>query len=294
MNKKITISLIVVLSVLSLALIGFMIAVISGGFNGIGLGNFGVTGRTSTTLVSDKTYDNFDDVKIKANAADIYIYSSDHSKPQVKIYDDYNNTTVNTSDNKLNIENNDNNSITFNRVKAKIEVYLPKTYAYKINISDGLGNISLEEFPNADIEIDEDCGNVEVSECKTADINNDLGNISVGKAQDINADESCGNVSVGTVENAYIHNDLGNIEVDTVNAYMDISNDCGNIEVRNANLTKNSTIKNDMGKITVGSTGKIFIDAKCDMGKVSVHNNYNQSDITLKIENSMGDITVNN
>ena len=294
MNKKITITLIVVLSVLSLALIGFMIAVISGGFNGFGLGNFGLNSRTSTKLVSDKTYDSFDDIEIKANTADIYIYSSDNSRAQVKIYDDENRTVVNALHNKLNIVNNSNGFMSFIRTRAKIEVYLSKTYSEKINISDDLGNIYVEEFPNADVEIDEDCGNVEVSECKTADINNDLGNISVAKAKDIKADESSGNVSIGTVENAYVHNDLGNIEVDTVNAYMDISNDCGNIEIRNANITKNSTIKNDLGKITVGSTGKVFIDARCDIGKVDVRNNYNQSDITLKIENSMGDITVNN
>lgn len=291
MNKKITITLIVVLSVLSLALIGFMIAVMTCGFN---LGNFSLCGRTSTNLVVDKTYDSFDDIAIKANMADIYIYSSDNSKTQVKIYDDENKTIVNALNNKLNIKNDSDGFLAFLRKKAKIEVYLSKAYSNKISISDDLGNICVEKFPNAEIEIKEDCGNVEVAECKTADVNNDLGNIFVAKAKDIKATESSGNVSIGSVENAYIHNDLGNIEVDTVNAYMDISNDCGNIEVRNANITKSSTIKNDLGRITVGSTSKVFIDARCDMGKVDVRNNYNQSDITLKLENSMGDITVNN
>ena len=73
-----------------------------------------------------------------------------------------------------------------------------------------------------------------------------------------------------------------------------MENDCGDIEVNNINLNKNSYIKDEYGDIKIGNTNELYIDAKTNLGKVKIKNNYHKSDITLKIENDCGDIEVNN
>jgi len=49
-----------------------------------------------------------------------------------------------------------------------------------------------------------------------------------------------------------------------------------------------------MGDVSIGRTNDILIDAKTSLGEVDVRNNDYKSEITLKIDNSCGDITVKN
>ena len=59
-------------------------------------------------------------------------------------------------------------------------------------------------------------------------------------------------------------------------------------------INKDSSIKNNLGSIKIGSTNEIYIEAKTDLGDVKVNNNYKKSDITLNLKNNCGDIKVNN
>ena len=79
-----------------------------------------------------------------------------------------------------------------------------------------------------------------------------------------------------------------------VNNYLNLTNDSGDIKINNVNLNKNSIIKDEYGDIEINNTNQIYIDAKTDLGDTKINNNFHKSDITLKIENECGDITVNN
>ena len=65
-------------------------------------------------------------------------------------------------------------------------------------------------------------------------------------------------------------------------------------KIDSLNLKENSSIHNSYGDIKIGSTNEIYINAKTSLGDTKINNNYQKSDVTLTIDNSCGDIRVNN
>jgi hypothetical protein len=47
-----------------------------------------------------------------------------------------------------------------------------------------------------------------------------------------------------------------------------------------------------MGNIEIKHIGDVYVEAKTDIGNSSVENSNPKSDVVLRIENSMGNITV--
>ena len=52
--------------------------------------------------------------------------------------------------------------------------------------------------------------------------------------------------------------------------------------------------ENNLGDIKILNTNEIYFDAKTNLGDTKINNNYNKSEITLKIQNDCGDIEINN
>lgn len=293
-NKKITIFLIVLLSLVSISLIIFMISLLSGKLK---IAKFQFGHKVSSELVLNETYDNkFKDISITSQASDIYIKKSSMDNVKVVIYGDEENTEVDVSENELVINSKEKSCIgfCFNTTIAKIEVYLPENYENNIKIVNNYGDIDVSKFLQATIDIEEDSGDVNILGGDFVTVSNDYGDIKIDKANVIDIKQSSGDVKVKTVNEATILNNYGDIEITTVNNYLDLSNDCGDIKIDNINLTQNSTIKDDLGDIKIGSTNKIYIDAETELGDVSITNNYPKSDILLKIENDCGNIKVDN
>lgn len=293
-NKKWIILLIVLLSVASVSLIVLMINMLNGKLK---LTNFKFSHQVSNELLLDKTYDtDFNKILVNANTSDIYIKTSTDDNVRVVIYGGKDNTTVETNDNMLSIILKEDPCIgfCFNNIISKIEVYLPENYENNINIVNNYGDIKVEEFLKADIDIEEDCGDVTVFGGNSVKINNNYGDITVNKAHVANIKESAGDVEIGIVNDATIENAYGDIEITSVNNYLDLRNDCGDIKIDNVTLNKNSTIKSNLGNVKIGSLNEIYIDANTDLGSVKIDNNYKKSDIILKIDNDCGDIIVTN
>lgn len=293
-NKKLTIFLIVILSIISIALIVFMIGLINGNFKFL---NFKFNYKVSNELVLDEVYDNeFNDISILSNASDIYIKQSSDEYIRVIIYGEKENTSVENQNEKLSIVSKQKSctGFCFNNTIAKVEVYIPKEYENSIEINNQYGDIRIDEFSNANIDIDEDCGDVTVISGKKVSIDNNFGDITLDKADSADIKESAGNVKIGDVFDITVNNAYGDIEINRVNNYLNLSNDCGDIKVRSIVLNKNSYIENNFGDIKIESTNEIYINAQTNLGDVKINNNYQKSDITLTIKNDLGDITINN
>ena len=257
-NKKGIITLIIVLTIILVLVSIFFVLLFKNDFKGFKIGV-----QTSNELILDKTYEEeFNKIIIDATISEIDIKKSDSNNIKTKIYGEKDYIDVQTSLDTLNIKTSEKNciGICFNQKSTKIEIYLPEEYDDNIDIKNDYGDIFIDEFLNANIEVEEDCGDVKIS-----------------------------NVNDITIKNSY-----GDIEIKSVNNYLHLENDCGAIKVNNIDLKKDSYIKDDYGDIEIGNTNQIFIDAKTDLGKVNIKNNYNKSDVTLKIENDCGDIDVNN
>jgi len=293
-NKKLTIFLIALLSVICVALVIFMVFAINGK---IKFSKFLSSYKTSNELVINESYDNnFTTLDINSSSSEIYIKNSSDDTISVKIYGNKEDFSIDVNNNKLNIVGNEKDcvGICFNTIISKIVVYLPEGYNGNINIDNDYGNVEIESFKNSTIKVQEDCGNVKIINGKDITVNNAYGDITIDTVDTATITDDCGDIKVDLVNEITVKNDYGDIEVASVNGYLDIKNDCGDIKLNSINLTKNSSIKDDLGDIEIGKTNEIYFDAKTDLGDVKINNNYNKSDITLKIENDCGDIKVNN
>ncbi|MCH5303809.1 MAG: DUF4097 family beta strand repeat protein [Ruminococcus sp.] len=252
-NKKLIITLIAVLSFISVVLVGFMIFAICTNYVGLSVSN---------TLVVNKSFENtFSELDISSQAGDVYIYSTSDDTVKVKVYSAENKTNLEQNGDTLtlNVKSN-NNFIFFRQNISRVEVYVPQSYNGNLKIQENYGDIKVENFPSASVEIEQKCGDVKVAGCNSATVNNKYGDIKIEK----------------------------------INSYMNLNNNCGDIEVDEINLTKNSKITDSLGDISIGFTNEIFINAKTDLGDVKVNNNYHKSDIELTVSNNCGDIKVNN
>ena len=256
--------------------------------------------RESKDLLIDEVYDkNCNEININSDCTNIYVKNSDNKEIRVMIYGNQNKSIVssNLNGNTLNISQKQKrgfNFFGFNTVMHKIEVYIPKEYQDNLKINNDYGDILIDSFANANMDIKESCGNVSIKEGNTVTIDNDYGNIILEKAKSAKLEESCGSIEAGEVHNIEAENDYGNIKITKITNSLNLSNSCGDIRVDNLILNEDAKINNDMGKIYIGSTNKIFFDAKTDLGKVRIGNNYRKADVELKLRNNCGDIIVNN
>lgn len=260
-NKKLVITLLCIFSILTIILISFMICVITGK---IKLDKFMfLNSKVSNKLILDKTYDNnFNNIKVKADSADVYFKRNNSDIIRVVVYGDKDNLSVDAKDDGLSIDFK-NKKCTFlclNVVKSKIEIYLPENYENNLLVDNSYGDVWIDRFKNSNMEINEDCGDVEI--------------LSGSKI---------------TVDNKY-----GDIEIGEVNQSLNINASCGDIEIDNVILKQNSSINNNYGDISIDKTNEIYIDAKTSLGDLEIENNFHAADIILKIRNSCGDIEVDN
>ena len=290
-NKKLIVTLIILLSIIMVVLSIFFVNLLQNGFK------FKIGLQSSNELILDKTYEEqFNNIIIDATTSEIYIKKSNTNNVKVTIYGEKDYTDVETNHDTLKIKTSEKNCIgfCFNQKSAKIEIYLPKEFNGNIDIKNDYGDIFIDEFLNANIDVEEDCGDVKILGGNIIEVDNNYGDIEIEKANVATIDEDCGDVVISSVFDVTVKNSYGDIKIKSIDNYLNLENDCGDIEIDNINLAKDSYIKDDFGDIEIGNTNEIFIDAKTDLGKVKIKNNYNKSDVTLKIENDCGDIEVNN
>ena len=295
-NKTPKIILIVFLSILVIGLSVFFVNILTN--KNFRFGHFSFGHKVSNELVFNQEYETvFDTIKIDSKSSDIEVKEGNESKVKVVIYGDKDETNVEVVNNKLNIKSNEKGCIgfCFNMTIAKIEVYLPSSYSGNINIENNYGDVNIGNFDNLILYATLDAGDIKVDSLKTGKIKNSYGDIKIsGYSKELNIDQDCGDVEVSEVDRIKLENNYGDINIGKVNEYLQIKEDCGDVEIASLNLKENSSIHNSYGDIKIGSTNEIYINAKTSLGDTKVNNNYQKSDVTLTIDNSCGDIRVNN
>ncbi len=292
-NKGLIIALIIFLSLLATSLIILMIILLNGGFKNF---NFLMFSSISKNLVFEEEYEeSFRMIEITSDAGEIEIISTDEDKVRVVIYGEEKNIDVLKKRERLTITSKMNcHFICYNQKRSKIEIYLPKDYDGKIKIENDYGNVVIGDFKNADITVEENCGNIEVVAGNNVELDNDFGDITLDYAVSAEIKQNAGKVIVGEVHDIKATNDFGDIKIEKVTNSLELKDNCGDITIDEVVLNKNSSIKNDLGKIKIGFTNEIYIDATTDLGKVKINENTRKSDITLTLKNSCGDIIVDN
>ena len=295
-NKTLKIILIIFLSLLVIGLSVFFVNILTN--KDFRFGHFSFGHKVSNELVFNQEYETiFDTIKIDSKSSDIEIKEGNESKVKVVIYGDKDETNVEIVNNKLNIKSNEKKCIgfCFNMTIAKIEVYLPNGYSGNINIENNYGDVNIGNFDNLILDAKLDAGDIKVDSLKSGKIKNSYGDIKIlGYSKELEIDQDCGDVEVSEVDRIKLENNYGDIDIGKVNEYLQIKEDCGDVKIDSLNLKENSSIHNSYGDIKIGSTNEIYINAKTSLGDTKINNNYQKSYVTLTIDNSCGDIRVNN
>ena len=297
-NKGLIITLIILLSLITIAVTVFFINILNNRnkFNFNFNSNFGFKINESKRLVIDNNYEtNFTDIVVNSKAANVYVKQSDDNNIRVEAYSEKDDVEVTTTDSKLNIKSNTEKCKGFclNQKISKINIYVPKDYSNNFKINNKYGDANINEFSNMNLDVVMDAGDVEIIGANKAIINNKYGDISVlGYVKDLEISDDCGDIEINKVDRIVATDNYGDIEIKEVNDYLDLKNDCGDIEIGRLNLKENSTIIDKFGDIEIGSINNVYVDAKTKLGDVKISRNNRNSSIVLKIDNKNGDIEV--
>lgn len=293
-NKSLLITLIIVLSIIALVVLSLLVFLLTGSKR-FGYFNFGSS--VSEELVLEESYEpGFEQIVVDASSATIEVKSATDEQIKLFIYGDKDRVKVDTKSGKLLITLKGKKcfGFCFNQKIDKVELYIPNTFAKDLEINNDYGDITIGDFPQAHISVEEDYGDVFIQSGNEVKVENNYGDIEIEEANIAHVKESAGNVTIGKVQDAIVHNNFGDIKVQEVLHFMDIKQDCGDVKIEKAILNKDSKIENHLGDIKIGETNEIYIEAKTSLGDTKIKQNNHKADVTLQIENSCGDIKVDN
>ena len=258
-SKGLIITLIILLTIIIAGLITIMVLFINGTLS---FKDFKIGGRKSENLLFNEKYsiEEVTCLDIKHDAGDIILENTNESNYiRVEVYGEkQEDVELSLIENKLTVNYKNRSGGFWENVYGDIKLYVPSSFYGNIKIENDAGEIKIANFENADF-----------------DINCDAGNVDIGKIKSIKAD--C---------------DAGNIKIDSISSYCDIQVDAGNLEIKQITLDKDSKIKTDMGNVRIDKAEKIYVEGHVNLGNCNIDNNDRSSNITLKINSDMGNITV--
>ena len=274
MNKFLIVFTIILLICIIVALCAILVFTIKNG-NRFDF-SFSIGEDYNKIMEEEFDIENIDNLKMNYKVGNIYIKQSEKNNVKVIAYgkeDDEIRCEI--IDRTLSIEDFLKEEIDFVGKKRKIEVFLPNGYSNTIICDGNAGNINIDDFKNAKLNINTKAGNVSVQNAEFASITTDAGNIKVKKVPELR-----------------IVTKAGNINVDEITKKCSLKSDAGNIKVSNLLVSENSSIETDMGNINIDETSDINVQTKNSLGKVNDENNNKNSNITVYVKTDIGIIHV--
>jgi len=248
-------------------------------------------------IVLEQTYNTiFNEIDIETKMTDIDIKKSSDNNIKVIIYGEKDYIKIKEKNNKLYINVEEKNFITFDFYKyiSKVEIYLPNGYSKLIRIDNEYGNIKIEEFINCTFDIRQKYGDFLSLGADFIKIENIYGDIDLKQATKARIAAKAGDVNIDNIDDVVVENEYGDITIKNVKEYLKLHNESGDIKLDNISIIKDSFIDLEYGDIKIKSINDVYIDAKADYGELKVKNNNKDSEIMLKIHNIHGDIKINN
>lgn len=261
-NKNTIILSIVLLSIIGSLLTVFLVMSLVGGYGNF----FGITfGRRNNNVVFDKSFslDEVNSFEIELDAGDINVVKSAVNEEIRVVIQGYNDDGIKFTENNGNLIFNVSQSRKIFNIGVYINdvtIYMPEEYSNILNVKNSYGDINIGDFSNVEMNVKNDCGDIDI-----------LG-----------------------VKDAKVENSYGNIKIENITRKCEIENNCGDIKIQNLTITENSTIDSDLGDVKIEHTNDIYIDAKVDLGDIKIGTNNRYAEAILKVNNSCGNIKVNN
>lgn len=264
MGKKTIIMLIILLVIVVAVITTFLVLYLNGTISFKDGFHFGKKIETDTIIYEEKyKMDEINSIDVKRKAGNIIFENSNDDNIKVEIYGEKkSDAEVSLVNNELKIEYKAEGKggwiFGLGRAAGDVIIYIPAAYEKNIKIVNDAGEVKIANAENADIDVDCDAGNVKIDRIK----------------------------------NARIKCDAGDIEIKNLLNRCNIKVDAGNLKIDHAQLNENSSIKADSGNVRIKELNNIYIDTKVDMGNCNISNNNKESEVTLKIDCNMGNVTV--
>ena len=251
MLKAIRITL---LSLICVALVVFMIALINNGFS---------FKNMKRKLIYNESLEltNIEKINIKSKSSDINIYESDSDQIIIKVYgNEKNKVDVINEEDTLSINLRSKSNVCFGIcLGSKIDVYVPSTFEGKFNIDTTSGDINSELSSYNDYVINVTSGDIELNNANSL----------AGKATS------------------------GDVEINKLNSYIDFKTTSGDIEIDEFIVNKNSSIKVTSGDVSIDKCLNAYVEASVKSGDIDINKNDRHAEFELKITTTSGDIEVN-
>ena len=245
---------ITLLSIICVALVGFMITLIHNGFN---------FKNMKRKLILNETYEaaNISKVKVESKSTDINIYEAEDDKFKVEVYgDDDTDPEVSNEDETLSINLKNKTRVCFGIcLGSKINIYVPKDYEGKFEIETKSGDI--------------------LSELKTYN--------------EYKIDVTSGDITLNNVKSLEGHATSGDLEIDKINNYLKFKTTSGDIEIDEFEVNQNSSISVTSGDVTIDKCTNAYVDASVKSGDIDIKKNDRHAEYELKIKTTSGDVEVN-
>ncbi len=254
-NKKITLFIIGILSLLVLLLLSGLVLYLTNP-------NFAFSVYQQSETLVEKTYslDEIKNIKVNTSSQKIRIIKQETENISIKI------TGYKKEEYALELKNEELSikkekgflCFGFCTGKEEVLISIPKENSINFTLQTSSGDIEIENLSNNRI---------------TADTSS--GDISIQGAKSIYATASSGDIEIGTVSS-------GNFKTSS-----------GDIDIQSFNTTENSNITTSSGDVVIKSSQNAYIETTTKSGDVNVSNSDRFAPYTITINTSSGDISVN-
>ena len=290
MNKTVNIIMIVLLSIITVAVIGFFIYLMNGNTFSW---NFGFNSY-SQNLLESKEVDSISQINVDAKNTDVLVERSTNNKIVVELYSD------NNVEHKIEVNNNimyinyyDNVGFRLFKKGNRVLIKLPDAFEDEFIVKLTTGDVKIGSFEKLSPEINLGTGDIKAEKLKDLNIESTTGDVKINTLEKINCKHSTGDVKIEKVGVANIHSSTGDIKLNEVTNSVDISLTTGDVKISKATINEDSNISLTTGDVKIASCEGAYIEASNSVGDIRVNNNDRKLEKTLKISGKIGDIRVN-
>ena len=277
-NRRVLISLIVILSIMCVSLISGMIILMN---KDIGF-SLGLTKKTHIVDTFELHTSKVSELDFNLYSADVEIKEIDDDMITIDYYSDKETDKIISLENGRIIVNEENSKticlgICFN--SRKVVAYVPKDYIGIYNIVTRSGDVKFNiDTTQNSVDIKTTSGDIEIESTTKAKLQSTSGDITVkGEANVLN-----------------IKTTSGDIKVNKVSKTIDLSSTSGSISVDTLSITGDSNINSISGNVNIkNNESDCYVDYSTISGDKVINKSNRKSDLTLKVITISGDIKVN-
>ena len=196
-----------------------------------------------------------------------------------------------------------------NCYNRKVILYLPENYEGYINLDGVNGDINIDKFANLNGKIDTVSGDVKITHMKDLSVKTVSGEVLIEKSINLDVETISGDIdlydsgkikistvsgeiSVRSVEELRGRSTSGDLDVLDLQGLIEFNTTSGEVEINRMFLKENSSISSISGDVQIKLVTPIYIDASTTSGDKDIYQNDRNSNVTLKISTTSGDIEV--